>query len=372
MAHSQNSLGTVVPSTPTTPRPKVVVFGLGGTIAMTSRAGEGVTPTLSADDLVNAVPGLASTGIDIEVVDFRRRPGASLTFADVAALATTAARELAAGASGVVVTQGTDTIEETAYLLDLLHQRPEPVVVTGAMRNPTMAGADGPANLLAAIQTAASPAAHDQGCLVVVADEIHAARRVTKTHSTSVATFRSPDTGPIGYMTEGAVTLLTRVPCRLTIPTPSHAEHARVGLYTVSLDDDTTLLNAIGQHCDGLVVAGFGVGHVPEPLVQPLTTLAARIPVVLTSRTPAGPTLTRTYGFPGSERDLLTRGLIPAGWLHPYKARILLRTLLAAQAKPQDIAPAFAVAGNLDEPSSWPWPKPTLTGDRTEETAAHA
>lgn len=359
-------------STPTAPAPRVVVFGLGGTIAMTSGTDEGVSPTLSARDLVDAVPGLASTGIDIDVVDFRRRPGASLTFADIAALATAATRELTEGATGVVVTQGTDTIEETAYLLDLLHQRPEPVVVTGAMRNPTMAGADGPANLLAAIQTAASPAARDQGCLVVLADEIHTARWAAKTHSTNGATFRSPDTGPIGYMTEGAARLLTRVPYRLTIPTPSQAEPARVGLYTVSLDDDPTLLDAIGPHCDGLVVAGFGVGHVPEPLVQPLTTLAARIPVVLASRTPAGPTLTRTYGFPGSEHDLLTRGLIPAGWLHPYKARILLRALLAAQTKPQDIAPAFAAAGNLDRPASWPWSTPILTCDRTEAAAAHA
>ncbi|MDG4795162.1 asparaginase [Micromonospora sp. WMMD1082] len=358
--------------TPTTPALRVVVFGLGGTIAMTSGAGEGVSPTLSAHDLVDAVPGLASAGIDIEVVDFRRRPGASLTFADVTALASAATRELAEGATGVVVAQGTDTIEETAYLLDLLHQRPEPVVVTGAMRNPTMAGADGPANILAAIQTAASPAARDQGCLVVLADEIHAARWAAKTHSTNGATFRSPDTGPIGYIMEGAVQLLTRVPHRLTIPTPSQNEKARVGLHTVSLDDDPTLLDTIGPHCDGLVVAGFGVGHVPEPLVQPLTTLAARIPVVLASRTPAGPTLTRTYGFPGSERDLLTRGLIPAGWLHPYKARILLRALLAAQTKPQDIAPAFAVAGNLDGPASWPWPTPTPIGDERRHQTAHA
>ncbi|WP_438941351.1 asparaginase, partial [Micromonospora craterilacus] len=237
--------------TPTTPALRVVVFGLGGTIAMTSGTGEGVSPTLSARDLVDAVPGLASAGIDIEVMDFRRRPGASLTFADVTALASAATRELAEGATGVVVAQGTDTIEETAYLLDLLHQRPEPVVVTGAMRNPTLAGADGPANLLAAIHTAASPTARDQGCLVVLADEIHAARWVAKTHSTSGATFRSPDTGPIGYVMEDAVQLLTRVPHRLALPPPSQTEKARVGLYTVSLDDDPTLLDAIGPHCDG-------------------------------------------------------------------------------------------------------------------------
>ncbi|RLK24672.1 L-asparaginase [Micromonospora sp. M71_S20] len=361
-----------MPSTPTTSAPKVVVFGLGGTIAMTSGTREGVSPILSARDLVDAVPGLASARIDVEVVDFRRRPGASLTFEDVTELATAATDELAAGATGVVVTQGTDTIEETAYLLDLLHRRAEPVVVTGAMRNPTMAGADGPANLLAAIQTAASPAARAQGCLVVLADEVHAARWVTKTHSTHGDTFRSPDTGPIGAVVEGALRLLTCVPCRLTIPTLAQAARARVGLYTVSLDEDPTLLDAISRHCDGLVVAGFGVGHVPEPLVDTLSTLAARIPVVLASRTPAGPTLTRTYGFPGSEQDLLARGLIPAGWLHPYKARILLRVLLNAQVEPQYIASAIAVAGNLDAPSSWPWPAPPLTGDPTETATPHA
>ncbi|MEU2666594.1 asparaginase [Micromonospora sp. AMSO12t] len=352
--------------------PNVVVFGLGGTIAMTSGTGDGVSPTLSARDLVDAVPGLAPTGIDIKVVDFRRRPGASLTFADITALAAAATRELAAGATGVVVTQGTDTIEETAYLLDLLHHRPEPLVVTGAMRNPTLAGADGPANLLAAIQTAASPTTRGQGCLVVLADEIHTARWVAKTHSTHGGTFRSPDTGPIGYVVEGVVRLLTRVPYRFTIPAPHQDERPRVGLYTVSLDDDPALLNAIADCCDGLVIAGFGGGHVPEPLVDPLTTLAAHIPIVLTSRTPAGPTLTHTYGFPGSERDLLTRGLIPAGWLHPYKARILLHALLAAQINPEDIPTAFAVAGNRAEPSSWPWPNPIQTADRAEAPAAHA
>ncbi|MEV6695296.1 asparaginase [Micromonospora sp. NPDC051196] len=355
--------------TPTTSTPRVVVFGLGGTIAMTTSSGGGVSPTLSAQDLVDAVPGLASTGIGIEVMDFRRRPGASLTFADIVALVAAVTSALAAGATGVVVTQGTDTIEETAYLLDLLHQRPEPIVVTGAMRNPTMAGADGPANLLAAIRTAASPAARGQGCLVVLADEIHAARWVIKAHSTSGGAFRSPDTGPIGYMVEDTVRVLTRVPSRLIIPTPSD-EPVRVGLYTVSIDDDPTLLDAVGAHCDGLVVAGFGAGHVPEPLIDTLTRLAARIPVVLASRTTAGPTLTHTYGFAGSERDLLTRGLIPAGWLHPYKARILLRALLLAGTPQEDVALAVTVAGSLNEPDSWPWP--SLTGDPTETATPHA
>ncbi|BCB89495.1 hypothetical protein Psuf_068080 [Phytohabitans suffuscus] len=207
-------------STPTATTPRVVIFGLGGTIAMSSDNGGAVVPALSTRQLVDAVPGLAAAAVDIEVVDFRRRPGASLTFADLTELATAATEALAAGAAGAVVSQGTDTIEETAYLLDLLHHRPEPIVVTGAMRNPTLAGADGAANLLAAVHAAAAPAARDQGCLVVLADEIHAARWVTKSHSTSGATFRSLDTGPLGYVVEGTARMLAGVPHRLTVPAP--------------------------------------------------------------------------------------------------------------------------------------------------------
>jgi len=327
---------------------RVVVFGLGGTIAMTASDSGGVVPTLSPQQLLDAVPGLDDLGIELDVVAFRSRPGASLTFDDLLELAAAIRETLARGATGVVVTQGTDTIEETAFLLDLLHDQPHPVVVTGAMRNPTLAGADGPANLLAAVEVAASPKTRDLGCLVVLADEIHAAARVRKTHSTSPATFASPNGGPLGYLIEGVPTVIVRRLARHVIPVPPAAGSSpRVGLYTATFGDDGALISDAAARLDGLVIAGFGVGHVPDSWLDVLTDLAVRIPVVLASRTGAGPVLAATYGFPGSERDLISRGLIPAGLLDPYKARVLLHLALATGADRSTVAQAFRAAGSV-------------------------
>jgi L-asparaginase len=333
-------------STPQPPR--IAVFGLGGTIAMAGTGG--VVPSLSAEQLVAAVPGLLNTGVELDVVSFRSRPGASLTIADLSDLATAIQQRLAAGATGAVITQGTDTIEETAYLLDLLHTGPQPLVVTGAMRNPTLAGPDGPANLLAAVQVAASPHTTELGCLVVFADEIHAAHRVRKTHSTSTATFVSPTGGPVGYLVEGTPIVVNRPTSRYAINGPLRHQ-PRIGMYTATLGDDAALLPKLAADLNGLIVAGFGAGHVPDTWIPALTDTAARIPIVLASRTGAGPVLSATYGFPGSEQDLLARGLIRAGLLDPYKARILLHCLLAAGTDRAAIATAFTTAGGLDNPA---------------------
>jgi L-asparaginase len=335
----------------------VTVFGLGGTIAMASHApGGGVAHGLSPTQLLDAVPGLAETGIDLDVVDFRQVPGASVTFADIDALAGEITRRLDS-TDGIVVTQGTDTIEETSYLLDLGHAGAAPIVVTGAMRNPTMAGPDGPANLLAAVRVAASPDAAGLGCLVVFADEIHAARRVRKTHTSSPATFRSPDGGPLGYVVETDVRVLNRLDHRTHVPAGGRTP--TVALVTLTFDDDGVLLDGVLRLCrvsghtaqtqdgladrvDGVVVAALGAGHVPFRLVEPLTELAARVPVVLASRTGSGAVLSKTYGFPGSERDLLGRGLVSARYLAPTKARLLLRRLLSNDATRDQIRATFA------------------------------
>ena len=240
-----------------------------------------------------------------------------------------------------MVTQGTDTIEEVAYALDLLLPTDTPVVVTGAMRNPTMAGADGPANILAAIKVAASPCARGPGCLVVLNDQVHAARWVHKAHTGSPAAFVSADHGPLGYVIEGRVHISVRIQRRSPAIGPVPRRSARVGLATVALGDDGMLIDAMAEHVDGLVVAAFGAGHVPATVAPVLGKLAERVPVVLASRTGTGPVHRVTYGFAGSERDLLARGLISAGYLDPLKARILLHLLIASGVSDAEIRNAF-------------------------------
>jgi L-asparaginase len=329
----------------------VVVAALGGTIASARPAPDGVAPSLTARDLLDAVPGLPP---HVEAVTFRSLPGSSVTVPDLMALHAMLEGRFAAGAAGAVVTQGTDTIEESAYALDLVHRGPQPIVVTGAMRNPTLAGPDGPANLLAAVTVAGFDGARDLGCVVVFADEIHPAARVRKTHSTSTGTFVSVDGGPLGYLVEGSPRLVNPRGSRHTLPRPSSVP--RVGIYPATLGDDGAALAAMAGALDGVVIAGFGVGHVPQHWTPLIDSLCSRMPVVLATRTGSGPVLRRTYGYPGSESDLRRRGCVPAGFLHPYKARLLLQFALAAGASSAQIGDAFAVAGQVSSSVRWPFP----------------
>ncbi|RLU81970.1 L-asparaginase [Streptomyces griseocarneus] len=303
-------------------------------------SGSGVTPRLTGADLIAAVPGLDRQA-EIEVEDVRQVPGASLTLEDVAAVADRLHKAAAAGVEGIVVTQGTDTLEETAFLLDLLYRGSMPVVLTGAMRPPQQPGADGPANLLAAVRTASCPTLRGLGVVVVFADEIHAARHVRKIHSNSTSAFASPATGPIGHIVEGTVRLRV-TPLRPEGVSAPVSRPARVEVLHAALGSDGILLDGLEDRLDGLVVAAFGAGHVPGSWVDRLEHVAARIPVVLTSRTGSGSVLSSTYAFRGSESDLLGRGLISGGSLDPLKARLLLWAHLSAGTDCTAIADAFA------------------------------
>lgn len=310
---------------------EIVVLSLGGTIAMTpDHAGGGAVPSLDAADLVAAVPGLGEAA-RLRARSFRRVPGAHLTLDDVVALAAEIAAELEGGADGVVVTQGTDTLEEVAFALDLLVRSDKPVVVTGAMRAPHLAGADGPANLLAAVQAASAPALHGVGTVVVLNGEIHAARLVIKGHTQSPDAFVSPLGGPLGWVAEGKPRLALRPGGRPELGLRADLRPGRVALLAAWLGDDGTLVAAAAASgYDGLVLEALGGGHLPAAMLEAVDAAIGVMPVVLASRTQAGEVLRETYGFEGSERDLFARGALSAGWLNGRKARILLALLLGA------------------------------------------
>jgi L-asparaginase len=323
-------------------RTRVQVFFLGGTIGMTGAPGQGAAPRLDAVDMLSGVPYADS--LEVVAVDFLKVASAHLQFDHVLALGRAADEAVAAGADGVVVVQGTDSMEETSYLLDLLWPHDAPLVLTGAMRNPGLPGPDGPANLAAAITVAAGPSCRGLGALVVLNDEVHAARHVVKRHTSVPSAFESPNAGPVARMLEGVPAVVSRPSRRSVLATPERM-WARVPLLVASLDDDLAVYETVGALADGLVVAGFGAGHVRTEVADVLAKLAVDRPVVLSSRTGAGSVHTRTYRGPGSEADLLARGLVNAGHLDGLKARLLLAVLLAHGADRATVEAAFADHG---------------------------
>jgi L-asparaginase len=326
--------------------PIVAVGSLGGTITMTASPGQaGVVPGLRAEDLMRAVPGLDEVA-QVRAVTLQTVPGASLSFADLFAALQWARDEVDAGAAGAVLVQGTDTLEESAYLLDLFWDRPQPLVLTGAMRSPQQAGADGPANVLASVATAAAAEATDVGTVVVLNDEVHAAARVRKTDSTAVQAFASPGTGSLGRLVEGGLVLTGRAVRHEPLPLPDTDALARVAMLESHLGDDGGLLRLVLDAAyDGVVLGAFGVGHVSTIAAEVVSEAVRQMPVVVASRTGTGSTLTTTYGFPGSESDLLRRGAVMAGWLDPRKARLLLTVLLTLGYPARDIAAEFTRRG---------------------------
>lgn len=329
---------------PAVERPRITVFSLGGTISMEGMGGAGVVPTLDAQDLLAGIPQLAAVA-QVSGETLAKAASVELGFAQVADLAARIGAAVAGGAAGVVVTQGTDTLEETAYLLDLLLDLEAPVVVTGAMRDPSKPGAEGPANLAAAIRVAASPSARGLGVVAVMNDEVHAARFVAKRHTHKTSAFGSGTIGPLGWVVEDRVRIALR-PAERTPTIAWKGPPPRVVLLPVVFGGDLqTLRDLTREPIAGLVVEAVGGGHAPTAMVEPLAELAATTPVVLASRVGGGETLQSTYGYGGGEIELLGRGLIGAGLLDARKARLLLSLLLGAGATRKEIAETFVRAG---------------------------
>lgn len=308
---------------------RIGLFATGGTIAMRAdAAGEGVVPRDGAAALLGGVA--LPAGIEVVHRDVLAKPSPSVDLADVRTIAEAIEAGFASGLDGAVVTHGTDTLEETAFALDLMLGETRPVVVTGAMRSADRIGADGPANLAAAICVAADPAAAGQGVLVLFGDEIHAARLVRKVHSARAHAFSSEPYGPVGTIFEDAVhfEFSARHPSpilRLTggVP-PVPIVQAGLGL------EPETVAAFEGSGIAGLVVAGVGGGHVSERAVPALEALTRRIPVVITTRVAMGPTMRHSYAYPGGDVDLARRGIINGGRWRPAQARIVLQLALSA------------------------------------------
>jgi L-asparaginase len=314
----------------------VTVLSAGGTIAMT---GARARPALDAADLVAAVPALAGVA-GLRVRSLLDRPGAHLSAADALAIARAAHEETENG-RGVVITHGTDTLEETAVLCDVLHGRPEPIVLTGAIRPASATGADGPANLADAVAAAGAAQTAGLGALVAFAGELHAARAVRKVASISPAAFGSPSTGPLGSVAEGRVRIAARPLRPAPLGAPGHLD-GRVPIVPTYLGDDGSALSAaVRDGADAIVFVALGAGHVAPPVLAALREAADALPVALTVRPARGALLHETYGFEGAEGDLRGTAALPAASLSPQAARMILLAGLGSGAPRAALAAAL-------------------------------
>ena len=319
----------------THPARRVRILGAGGTIAMT---GESAQPALDAEALVAAIPLLGDReGLEARTVV--NGPRAHLPRADVL-LICREARDAARRGMGVVVTHGTDTLEETAMLCDVIHDAEAPIVFTGAIRPASAPGADGPANLLDAVSVAASDEAAGMGVLVVFGGEIHHARCARKTDTTSLTAFSSPQTGLLGRVTEGHPTFWSRMPRNPPLDPPDLERRVLV-VPTGSGDDGTLARAALSTEPDGVVIGTLGAGHMAVELLELWAQAAERIPVVAYCRPERGVVLTGTYGYAGSERDLRGTKIIPAGFLSPQAARMKLLACVATGLSIDEVRWAF-------------------------------
>lgn len=318
---------------------KILVLHTGGTIAMHENEQGSVTTHL-VNPLYSTIESL-STIASVIVDDYLNLPSPHMTpklMVDLAERLKERVRE--DKLDGIVVTHGTDTLEETAYLLDLLLDWDIPVVITGAMRSSNELGADGPHNLIASVRVAESDQASGKGVLVVLNDEIHTAKNVTKTHSSNIATFQSPQYGPIGIVTKRGVSFHHTLATRETYPLTKLTKN--VALLKTYAGMDNSILEAISNtNLDGLVIEAMGQGNIPPSILPALNELIKRnIPVVLVSRCFNG-VVQDTYAYEGGGKMLKDLGVIFTNGLNGPKARLKLMAVLEQTTDHSNLQNAF-------------------------------
>jgi L-asparaginase len=319
---------------------KVVVITTGGTIAMKrSPMVGGAVPMLKGDDFMALLP---RGGVELAFEEFTNLPSSHLTPTQVLELGQRVEAALSSpDIDGVVVTHGTDTLEETAYLLDLTTNSHKPLVLTGAMRAATMSGYDGMLNLAAAIRVAIAEEAHDLGALVVFNGRVFSAADVQKTHSQQVNAFEAPGSGPLGRIEGERVWLDHRPARRLFIPCSRLEE--LVDLIRIGQGASERMLrHSIEDGVAGIVIEAFGSGRIPPWWLPSITeAISQRTVVVIASRCGAG-SLYDEYGYVGAYHDLKRLGVLFAHNLSGLKARIKLMVALGAARKPEELRNWFA------------------------------
>ena len=305
----------------------ITVLSTGGTIASTASE-NGATPTQSGEELVAAVPELESHA-DIEVAAVGRTPSFDMDIESLTAIAERTRTVIEAGADGVVITHGTDTMEESAYYLDLVLDCDAPVVFTGAQRRPDEVSPDGPSNLLTAVRAASHERFRGAGGVYIAFDEeLHAARDVTKGHTSDLSAFVSPDTCPVARFTREDVRV-HREPGSRSDSVEVTTTSANVSMVKTGIGVDAQQMNdALETGVDGIVVEGTGLGNTTSALGDAIgDALEANVPVVVTSRCRGG-RVAPVYGTPGGGETLRSHGVIGGGDLPPHKARLKLLLLI--------------------------------------------
>ena len=304
--------------------PKIAFVVAGGTIGMLfSERHGGHVPSLGADEMLKWLPG--SLPCELVPIDWARQPSCHYTIGMTTDLVELLRKTVKEGAQGIVVTCGTDLMEEMAYLTDLLWPYPQPVVFTGAVLPPDCPGSDSKLNLIQAFTAAASEKCWGQGVTVCFQDQLFAASEVRKVHSSRRDAFESPGRGPIAEIVQDKV-LLYRTPFRSATLGEYVTPAREIELVWAALGCGERLLGCLsrGPDLDGLVLAGTGSGNVP-PSWQPhiRSFLKREIPVVITSRCTQG-RVGRLYGYEGSAKRLIEMGVLDGGGLRPTQARLKL------------------------------------------------